>query len=299
MGSPARRQLLVIADDYGIGPQTSAGILELARKGVVTGSVLLVNSPYAPAEVARWHALGQPMELGWHPNLTLDAPIASAARVPSLVDANGRFWTLATFLKKLFFGRINPEDIALELQAQLRRFKELVGETPRLVNTHQHIGVFDPVGQILLSILQRVKPVYLRRVREPWSLLWSIRGARKKRAFLNVHGRLMSRLQDHAGFPGNDWLAGITDPRWVKRATFFEDWLRAVPGRIVEMSCHPGYPDPRVLGRDCEAGDGYLERRVDELRLLRRPEFLEAVAEAGFELVAPSRLLQREAVHAA
>ena len=44
MNAGIRRRLVVIADDYGIGPDTSAGILELARKGIVTGSVLLVNS---------------------------------------------------------------------------------------------------------------------------------------------------------------------------------------------------------------------------------------------------------------
>ena len=48
----AGRALLVVADDFGIGPPTTAGILHLARKGVVTASVMLVNSPYAEAAVA-------------------------------------------------------------------------------------------------------------------------------------------------------------------------------------------------------------------------------------------------------
>src|SRR5437588_127944 len=41
------RCLVVVADDFGIGPATSRGILDLAAKGLVTGTVLLVNSPYA------------------------------------------------------------------------------------------------------------------------------------------------------------------------------------------------------------------------------------------------------------
>ena len=44
--------LVVIADDFGIGPATDRGILELAAAGLVTGTTLLVNSPYAPATVA-------------------------------------------------------------------------------------------------------------------------------------------------------------------------------------------------------------------------------------------------------
>src|SRR5439155_25014511 len=105
----ARRRLVVIADDYGIGPDTSAGILELARRGVVPGSVLLVTSPFAPAAVDSWQRAGEPMELGWHPNLTLDAPISPPGLVSSLVDRDGRFWRLGPFMKKLFFGRIRPQ----------------------------------------------------------------------------------------------------------------------------------------------------------------------------------------------
>src|SRR5437660_11968110 len=116
MNAGTQRQLVVVADDYGIGPHTSAGILELAHRGVVTGAVLLVNSPYAEVEVANWHKAGRPMELGWHPNLTLDRPILAAHRVPSLVNAQGKFWPLGTFMKKLFFGRIRMPDIATELE---------------------------------------------------------------------------------------------------------------------------------------------------------------------------------------
>ena len=295
-----QRQLVVIADDYGIGPHTSAGILELADKGIVTGSVLLVNSPFAETEVANWDKAGRPMELGWHPNLTLDAPILPRHRVPSLVNAQGRFWPLGAFMKKVFFGRIRAADIAAEFQAQLKRFVALVGHAPRLINSHQHIGIFAPVGQILLEVLRHAKQrPYVRRVREPWGLVWRIRGARKKRAFLNLHGRSMSRRQEDLGFPGNDWLGGITDPPWVKRPDFFEAWLESLPGQIVELSCHPGNLDASLVGRDCTVKDGMLQRRVDELERLRRPEFLHTVARTGFQLVNPASLLESGVAHAA
>jgi predicted glycoside hydrolase/deacetylase ChbG (UPF0249 family) len=300
MTAGTRRQLVVIADDYGIGPATSAGILDLARAGVITGSVLLVNSPHAAAGVSNWHKARRPMELGWHPNLTLDAPILPPGRVPSLVDRQGNFWRLGSFLKRLFLGRIRPADIAAEFKAQLLRYIEMTGRPPRLVNSHQHISIFAPVGPILLDILAHYKPrAYVRRVREPWRLIWAIRGARTKRGFLNLHGRSMSRLQSGLGFMGNDWLGGITDPPCVKQPHFFEAWLQALPGQLVELSCHPGYTDETLLGRDCTRRDGMLERRVDELELLRRPEFLQAVARSGFNLVSPAALVEGGVVDAA
>jgi chitin disaccharide deacetylase len=133
----------------------------------------------------------------------------------------------------------------------------------------------------------------MRRVQEPWSMLRRIPGARKKRTLLTVLGRLEGRHQVQDGFPGNDCLAGITDPPWVRDAEFLARWLTQAPGRIVELACHPGHHDATLIGRDCTEHDGLVQRRVDELRLLQQPNFLEACREAGFMRVAPSELLAR------
>jgi predicted glycoside hydrolase/deacetylase ChbG (UPF0249 family) len=293
MRSGEKRQLVVIADDFGIGPATSAGILELARKRLLTGTVLLVNSPFAEAGLASWRAAGKPLEMGWHPNLTLDKPLLAREKIPSLVGRDGCFWPLATFMKRLLLGRIRPMEVGLEWRAQYHRFIDLLGHPPTIVNTHQHVGLFASIGSVLIGILhEQARRPYLRRVREPWSMLWRIRGARKKRTFLNTLGRRMSRWQASAGLPGNDWLAGVTDPRWVQSAGFFENWLRQIPGQVVELSCHPGHWDRTLIGRDCTAHDGLLQRRVDELHLLHLPEFLNAVTDAGFELVPAERFRQ-------
>src|SRR5437879_4469372 len=115
------RQLVVVADDFGIGPETDRGILEAAAGGRVTATVLLVNSPYAEAAVAAWNRAGRPIELGWHPNLTLDRPILPPERVPSLVDPSGSFHKLGRFLRNSLLGRIQPEEVYAELTAQIER----------------------------------------------------------------------------------------------------------------------------------------------------------------------------------
>ena len=137
-----------------------------------------------------------------------------------------------------------------------------------------------------------VKP-YMRRVREPWPMLRLVPGARLKRGLLSLLGRHYAQAQDRLGFPGHDWLAGITDPQWVTDPAFHSRWLARVPGRVVELACHPGYYDATLIGRDCGADDGLLQRRVDELKLLNEPAFGEAVKAAGFQLVAPSELAAR------
>lgn len=293
----ATRFLVVIADDFGIGLDTSRGILELAARQRISGTVLLVNSPYAEEAVRAWRQVGSVPEMGWHPCLTLDAPCAPASRVPSLLGRDGRLLSLRHFLTRLYLHQICPRQIEIELQAQYHRFLELVGHAPALVNSHQHISLFPPVGSILRRILQaRGKPLpYLRRVQEAWSILARIRGAKPKRSLLTLLGRMEARHQAYDGFPGNDYLAGITDPPWVNDPDFFARWLTLVPGRIVELACHPGRFDATLIGRDCAEHDGMLQRRVRELLLLQQPNFLEACRQAGFTLVSSSELLAHQA----
>jgi predicted glycoside hydrolase/deacetylase ChbG (UPF0249 family) len=283
------RYLLVIADDYGIGPATSHGILDLARRGTVTGTVLLVNSPHAESGVAAWRRAGARPQLGWHPCLTLDAPVLPPGQVPSLVAPDGRFWPLHEFLKRLLLRRVRPEEVAAELRAQWCRFHDLVGSAPGLVNAHHHVQVFPLVGAILEGLLDGQQPLpYVRRVREPWRLLASIAGARAKRAFLSLLGRRAARPLTRAGFPGADWLAGITDPPWVADADFFARWLSRMPGQVVELTCHPGCLDTTLIGRDgTTAGQ---VRRVREHDLLCRPSFHDACQRAGFRLISPAEL---------
>ncbi|HYT92865.1 MAG TPA: ChbG/HpnK family deacetylase [Gemmataceae bacterium] len=286
-----KRYLIVTADDFGIGPATSQGILDLAEQGLLSCTVLIVNSPHAEQAVRAWRQAGAPMELGWHPCLTLDEPVLPAGRVPSLVGRDGRFWGLGQFLKRVCTGRINAAEVEAELRAQLDRFVALVGRLPVVVNSHQHVQLFQPVGDILLDLLGRRRPLpYVRRIREPWGMLWRVPGARLKRTVLSWLGRRDARQQAMYGFPGNDWLAGITDPRWVADPQFLVRWLSGVPGRVVELACHPGHWDDTLVGRDCTPEDGGTQRRVGEFRRLSETSFREVCERVGFVLTAPSEV---------
>jgi predicted glycoside hydrolase/deacetylase ChbG (UPF0249 family) len=287
------RFLLVTADDFGIGPETTRGILDLAARGAVTSTVLLVNSPFAEPAVAAWRAAGRPVELGWHPCLTIDAPVLPPAAVPSLVGPDGRFPRLGTLLKRLVLGRVRAAEVEAEFRAQLARYMDLVGAPPANVNAHHHVHAFRPVGDALAHALAGVRAPFVRRVVEPLGTLRRVPGARVKRAVLSWYGRRAARRQHAAALPGNDTLLGITDPPFTERPTFFAHWLAAAAGRFVELSCHPGHFDPTLAGRDGTLEDGFVHRRPRELTLMARPEFLDAVRANGFTLVTAAELLAR------
>jgi predicted glycoside hydrolase/deacetylase ChbG (UPF0249 family) len=299
----ATRCLLVVADDFGIGPQTSRGILDLAARGLVTGTVLLVNSPHAASAVAAWRRSSVPAELGWHPCLTLDGPVSPPGSVASLVDFNGKFWPLGSFLRRLHRGKIRPEEIRRELFAQYRRFIELVGQPPTLVNSHQHVALFQPIGDILIELFAEApRPIYARFVREPWQLLWSIPGARLKRTALKLLGRPQTRRFERAGFAGADWFVGLSNPLSAGHPDYFTRWLAHVPGQTVELMCHPGHLDATLSGRDGTPPGSSQVWRTEEYRRISEPAFADACDRAGFRRLRPTEWLDRrgrELTHAA
>jgi chitin disaccharide deacetylase len=285
------RPVTIVADDYGIGRQTSRGILDLAVEGRITGAVLIVNGPDAGQAAREWLAASPPADLGWHPNLTLDRPILAPTDVSSLVRPDGTFWPLGAFLTRVCLGRVRAADVRAEWRAQYRRFVELVGRPPALVNSHQHVSLFPPCDEALLEVLseQDARP-YVRRVVERGSLLARVAGARVKRTTLTLLGRRAARRAAARGLPGCDWLAGVTDPECVIDDRFWANWLgRLADTGSVEVCCHPGYHDESLVGRDCDPGAGLL-RRPREATLLRAPSFRAACDRAGLVPVRPSAL---------
>ena len=121
-------------------------------------------------------------------------------------------------------------------------------------------------------------------------MLHRIPGARGKRAILTTLGRRDARRLHLGMFPGNHYLAGITDPPLVADPDFLKRWLTNMPGSMVELSCHPGHHDPTLIDRNGERLSELSGRRVREFNLLNHPGFREMCARAGFIIVSPREL---------
>jgi putative flippase GtrA len=162
------------ADDLGLHPVVNATILELRDAGALDSASVLVAAPAAEA-AAQACARRPDFELALHLCLSEGPPAADPVRIPELLDAQGRL-TLG-FERLLLLGfvprwcpprRRLEGQLALELEAQIRRFQALFPGRPLRLDGHQHVHLTPLVWRQLRQLPPLLQPIWIRSLREPW-----------------------------------------------------------------------------------------------------------------------------------
>lgn len=162
------------ADDLGLHPAVNATILELRDAGALDSASVLVAAPAAEA-AAQACARRPDFELALHLCLSEGPPVADPARIPGLLDAQGRL--ALGFGRLLLLGfvplwcpprRRLEGQLALELEAQIRRFQALFPGRPLRLDGHQHVHLTPLVWRQLRQLPPSLQPIWIRSLREPW-----------------------------------------------------------------------------------------------------------------------------------
>ncbi len=230
------RFVIFNADDLGRTPGINSGIFEAHRRGLVTSATLMVAFPaaaQAASEADRCPDLG----IGLHVALTGGAPILPPEQVPSLVDASGR---LAANPEG--FGDLDPEQVRLEIEAQLDRFRTLMGRQPTHFDSHHHSHRHPTVCDALIEVAgNEGLPVRTAGPQVDRKL---------KRASI---ARTDAFVEDFFG----------SEARLDVLMRILED---LGPG-VTEIMCHPAHVDEEL-----RRTSSYAEPREVELAVLTRPE---------------------------
>ena len=244
----ASKILIVNADDFGLTAGVSRGILEAHRNGIVTSTTLLVNRAIRPAQVDELKTSG--LGVGVHLNLTLGTPVADPKRVPSLVDAEGRFVRDALEAA----ARAKTDEARIELGTQIDAFRKIMGRFPTHLDTHHHVGRLAPVLELVLD--------FARALRVP---------VRSQDAQVRRAARALGlRTPDH--------FMGESGPEayWSRERVL--EHLAALPVGLSEFMTHPGYFDEDL------AYSRYGRQREAELAGLTDPEVRQAAGRTGIRL---------------
>jgi predicted glycoside hydrolase/deacetylase ChbG (UPF0249 family) len=129
-----RRSLIVNADDLGLSPGVTGGILDAHRWGIVTSASLMVRPPSAAEAVERSRA---------HPALSLGLHVDLGE------------WAYRDGAWTPLYEVASPDDaaaVAEEVRRQLELFRALVGRGPTHLDSHQHVHTREPVRSMMIEL---------------------------------------------------------------------------------------------------------------------------------------------------
>jgi chitin disaccharide deacetylase len=224
------RALVVNADDFGQSAGVTRGIIEAHERGIVTSASLMVLWP-ASAEAAAYSRRQPGLSVGLHLDL-------------------GE-WTCRAGVWEALYTRVDstdPDAVDLEVRKQLERYRDLVGQNPTHLDSHQHVHRSDPVRSTLMRVAGELR-VPLRHLTPSIQHCGSFYGQ-------TATGE---PLPDLIGMPA---LAAL---------------LRRLPEGVTELACHPGY------AHDLESM--YTDERTIELHSLCAPEVRQVLADAEIRLI--------------
>jgi len=253
------RVLALCADDYGISPGISAGILGLARAERLSAVSCITNSTHWPELAPRLSDLPKSVDIGLHLNLTEGVPLSQrlARRWPTLPS-------LATLISRAHLGLLPLAELRGEVHAQLRAFLHGHGVAPAYIDGHQHVHHLPGLRDTILDVTEHVQP--LPAVRSTARLIGPGYGF-KRWVIEATGGRRLERALTERVMAFNPALLGVYDFKQADYGALMRAWLNALPPEGGLLFCHPG---TRLAD---DPPDAIADARTRELAYLSSADF--------------------------
>ncbi len=276
-------KLIITADDYGMCAAVNEAIEECLAAGTVRATCAMANMP-AFASTANLRKRFPESSVGIHWTMTEGLPVLPPQQVASLVRTDGSFYPPLELRRRWLRRQTSAIELANELRAQYRRFREVAGE-PDFWNTHQNFHVFPGLFEACVTLGQELKIPRMRCHRR-----FTVARERTVAAYNFGHpvswvkGAVISWWSQRAAQRGMLMPAGIVHmPGYEADRSSIEEVVTRLPWAFVkgslELIVHPATNnhDP-LFHRNAE-------RRLLEYRLLRDSRFGNRLRQLGIESV--------------
>ena len=277
----APRRIWLCADDYGAAPGVSAAIRELiSRQRINATSVMVAAAHFNSDEafaLAKLNSAEKRAALGLHVTLTGPLRPLSANFAPL---RQGRFLPLNSMLRLATARRLQPEPLANEIAAQLKKFIDVFGGPPDFLDGHRHIQLFPQVRDAFLKVVaERAPTAWVRQCGR------ARRGRRlrdHKGLVLDILSLSFRRRAKKLGIAVNPAFAGsYAFKATANYTTLFPRFLSGLPDGGLIM-CHPGVVDAELKGLD-----SLTTLREQEFAYFGSDAFLQVLAEHNVALARP------------
>ena len=274
--------LIVNADDYALTQGVSRGIRLAFLQGIVTSTTVMLNQPYAAAELPKLLKQCPGLGSGVHLTLTVGQPLLPPDCVPSLVDEKGLFFRQAAFIHRL--PQINPQQALQEWRKQIEAYVRLTGRKPDHLDSHHHSSYFTPA---LFECMLQLSAEYSLPIRKPFgensaSAADYLPGDSSAADFGAVQELLAKyRPLTTCGFCGDFYDETANLPALLNLL----DRIADSPQPTWELMCHPAQVDAPL-----RAISSYSEPRAQELLTLTNHQLRAWLSERDIELISYGQL---------
>jgi chitin disaccharide deacetylase len=270
---PGTKLIIVHADDLGETHAVNAAAIKALQVGALQGGTinsasLMVPCPWFP-EMADYAKSHPDADLGLHLTLTSErvyyrwGPVASAGKVPSLVDENGYFhhdWD--------HNPHVNPKEAEIELRAQIERALAM-GVRPTHLDSHQYRLIMN--GKELFDVMLRVAheyklPIFVNR---DWFA---------EHPYLQASLGADDIVLDHTVTIDPE----VPPEKW---AEFYLTALKNLKPGVTEFVIHPGFDDEELRAATRERstwGSAWRQRDYD---FFTSDQFREILAQEHIKLI--------------
>lgn len=242
MARPVR--LVVNGDDYGLTDHVSRAVLLAHEAGLVTTTSVIVTTPAFEAAVDPLLAAPE-LRPGLHLALIGgDMPVSDPARIPTLVDGEGRLHaSWKEYLRLAATGRIDHSEVRRELEAQHDRIRAS-GIAVEHLDSHQNVHLWPATGALVASLAREWG---VRAVRTPCSRSFAPAGLAVRGL-----GRAWRRQVTRHGLTTSDVMVGFDHAdRYAEQIRADVRWLagqgRRQPGLVAELALHLSQPGDDAL----------------------------------------------------
>lgn len=276
-------RLIVNGDDLGFTPGVNTGIFKAHHEGIVTSSTVMINMPYAEAAIKTAQREAPHLGLGLHINLCEGRPVLAAEDVPSLVNADGLFYSPEELMQIAM--QFDGNELHAEIAAQIERFISLVGQLPTHMDTHYHIAYLHPLAlQATLKLAHQYENLPLRRFHpfdDEDKMLDDLQDFMPDidRSFFAMLLPMLRDVMEQSPIAPN--MPTRFEVGFGRNHTALGDLLNILvtlpEDTVTELLCHPGQaPDPIHPN---------IASRQQELDVLTHPTTLEVIERYNIDLI--------------
>lgn len=214
-----RGRIIVTADDFGLNAQTNDNIFFLLELGKIDRVAVMVHGKISPQEIQRLFQSGVKLDI--HLDVLHDFEEGKKKRAGAIGRSFDFLWKIAT-------GKLALKKVRTDWENQIEMFRQIFGQNPDGINSHEHVHLFPPFFKIALGLREKYAIPYIRfgdSIFLPHHNLVSY--------ILHILRKINLPACTKNGCVSSGWLVSID---WIDNV---ENFLDKLPQGTTEVVCHP------------------------------------------------------------